>query len=125
MSRKIQNKRTYRKKTYRKEGGFIVMVPTITSIGVGLLLIKRLERKLTKKLHKLSSSQLKELVKKISPKKKIQSDKRIISYILSRIKGRNKKTKGIKNKLKHKIREIKKRYKLCKIYLKYIEDIKK
>ena len=115
------SKRTIRK----RRGGFIFTGITVLASSIGAYKIKTMQTRLKKELNKLDSKQLRQLLKKISPKKKLKSDKSIIKFILSKINPRNKRTKGIIERTKHKIKRGLKQYKLYNLYLKYIKEIKK
>ena len=115
-------RRTIRKQY--KQGGFIFIVPTILTIGSGLLIVKKVRYNLIKELNTLSSKQIKQLLKKISPKKEYINKKSTIKYIESKVDIKDKKSKNIRVRVKHKIKKIKKQYKLCKLYLHYIKEIK-
>ena len=115
-------KRTLRKQ--KKQGGFIIMIPTLLTVGSGLLLVRRVRNNLIKELNTLSPKQLKQLLKKVSPKKEYTNKKSTIKYIESKIKIKDKKSKNIRDRAKNKLKKIKKQYKLCKLYLHYIKEIK-
>lgn len=115
------NKRTIRK----RRGGFIFTGITALTIGIGSYKLRMKIKELKKELKQLNSKQLRQLLKKVSPNERLKSDKSIIKYILSKIRLRNKKTKGIIKKTKQEVRHKKKQYKLCKLYLNHIKNIKK
>ena len=87
-------RRTLRKRNSKTHGGFIFIVPTILTIGSGLLIVKRVRRNLIKELNTLSSKQVKQLLKKISPKKEYINRIITIKYIESKIDIKDKKSKG-------------------------------
>ena len=116
-------RRTIRKQY--KQGGFIFIVPAMITVGSGLLIVKRVRRNLIKELNTLSSKQVKQLLKKISPKKEYINKKSTIKYIESKLDVKDKKSKNIRDRTKHKLKKIKKQYKICKLYLHYIKEIKR
>ena len=117
---KIRTKR----KQY-KQGGFIFIIPSMITVGSGLLIVKKIRHNLIKELNTLSSKQVKQLLKKISPKKEYINKKSTIKYIESKLDVKDTKSKNIRDRTKHKLKIIKKQYKICKLYLHYIKEIKR
>ena len=115
-------RRTIRK--HYKHGGFIFVGSAMLTVGTGLLLVKKIRYNLLKQLNTLSSKQVKQLLKKISPKKEYINKKSTIKYIITKIDIKDKKSKNIRDRSKHKLKKLRKQYKLCKLYLQYIKEIK-